>query len=202
MVGVEPGERATPEMVERSLAKVYLPPEDEDRRRLGDISSELCSCDEGPMEGNGPSEHELSLEKVQRKCALGLGACHGTDKVVQTQATDPTHATRWKHRWEYHNKGSSGTLRLRNGLGRRIGCLYWIPNRSQKKDLVKKFLMQVGEPVEPVAETEGGGPLSGQPRKLPPMEWPHGYGWAKGKRTLEVRGTNKRVVEWINREAK
>ena len=133
MVGVEPGERATPETVERSLAEAHLSPEDEDRRRLGDISSELCSCDEGPVEGNGPSEHELSLEKVQRKCALTPSACHGTGKVVQTQAKDPTNATRWKHRWGYHNKGSSGTLRLRDGLRRRIGCLNWMKNRLQKK---------------------------------------------------------------------
>ena len=125
-----------------------------------------AACDEGPVEGNGPSEHELSLEKVQRKCALAPSACHGTDKVVQTQAKDPTNATRWKHRWGYHNKGSSGTLRLRNGLRRRIGCLNWIKNRLQKKDLVKKFLMQVGEPVEPVAETEGGGHRPGNPESF------------------------------------
>ena len=36
-----------------------------------------------------------------------------------------------------------------------------------KKDLVKKFLMQVGEPVEPVSETEGGGHRPGNPESLP-----------------------------------
>ena len=117
------------------------------------------------------------------------GACHGTDKVVQTQAKDPTNASRWvpqqRVAWD-------------TPFAKWSASEDWVLKLDKepftKKDLVKKFLMQVGEPVEPVSETEGGGPPSREPRKLHPMGWPHGDGWAQGKRTLEVRGTNKRVV--------
>ena len=115
-------------------------------------------------------------------------------------ATDPTNATRWKHKFGFQNRGIQWDTPVSKWAGEGKD---WIQLMAQgppcKEDVTHCLLASMRQAVEKRTKT-GGSELTKKPRELAPLvlEIP-----VEDKRLmLEIRGDSRMVVDWVDGHSK
>ena len=113
---------------------------------------------------------------------------------------DPYNVQRWKHKVGFHNRGVQwDTPMMARWAGEgKDWVQLMMPTQPRKEDVIRNLLESMKQPVEKKG-SKGRVPTK-KPGDLPPLD----FGTrVPGKRpTLEIRGDNKTIVDWVNGHVK